>query len=88
MGLIWVLISRMPSLANLSPLCKHKSRSVISVVENSACSARPASKFPCWMLGPVVRRLSRSKYIILCESRGERACLNFPCRKEVPVSHH
>ena len=35
-GLIWVLISRMPSLANLSPLYKHKSRSMISVVENSA----------------------------------------------------
>ena len=35
-GLIWVLISRMPSLANLSPLYKHKSRNVISVVENSA----------------------------------------------------
>ena len=35
-GLIWVLISRMPSLANLSPLYKHKPRNVISVVENSA----------------------------------------------------
>ena len=35
-GLIWVLISRMPSLTNLSPLYKHKSRNVISVVENSA----------------------------------------------------
>ena len=35
-GLIWVLISRMPSLANLSPLYKHRSRNVISPVENSA----------------------------------------------------
>ena len=35
-GLTWVLISRMPSLANLSPLCKHKSRNVILVAENSA----------------------------------------------------
>ena len=35
-GLIWVLISRMPSLANLSPLYKHRSRNVISSVENSA----------------------------------------------------
>ena len=34
-GLIWVLISRMPSLANLSPLYKHRSRNVISSVENS-----------------------------------------------------
>ena len=34
--LIWVLVSRMPSLTNLSLLCKHKSRNVISVVENSA----------------------------------------------------
>ena len=35
-GLIWDLISRMPSLANFSPLYKHKSRNVISVFENSA----------------------------------------------------
>ena len=35
LGLIWVLISRMPSLANLSPLYKHRSRNVISSVENS-----------------------------------------------------
>ena len=35
LGLIWVLISRISSLANLSPLYKHKSRNVISVVENS-----------------------------------------------------
>ena len=35
-GLIWVLISRMPSLANLSPLYKQRSRNVISSVENSA----------------------------------------------------
>ena len=34
--LIWVLISRMSSLANLSPLYKHRSRNVISSVENSA----------------------------------------------------
>ena len=34
-GLIWVLISRMPSLANLSHLYKHKSRNVISSIENS-----------------------------------------------------
>ena len=34
-GLIWVLISRIPSLANLSPLYKHRSRNVISSVENS-----------------------------------------------------
>ena len=32
-GLIWVLISRMPSLANLSPLYKHRSRNVISSVK-------------------------------------------------------
>ena len=38
-----------------------------------ACSARPASKVLHWMLGAVVRRLSRGKYIILCESRGQRA---------------
>ena len=35
-GLIWVLISRMLSLANLSPLYKHQSRNVSSVVEISA----------------------------------------------------
>ena len=35
-GLIWVLMSRMPSLANLSPLYKHRSKNVISSVENSA----------------------------------------------------
>ena len=44
-GLIWVLISRMPSLANLSPLYKQKSRNMISVVENSVvklmCSCKP-----------------------------------------------
>ena len=34
-GLIWVLISRIPFLANLSPLYKHRSRNVISSVENS-----------------------------------------------------
>ena len=38
-GLIWVLISRIPSLANLSPLYKHRSRSVISSVENSEIDA-------------------------------------------------
>ena len=35
-GLIWVLISRMLSSANLSPLCRHRSRNVTSSVENSA----------------------------------------------------
>ena len=34
LGVIWVLIFRMPSLASLSPLYKHKSRNVISVVES------------------------------------------------------
>ena len=38
-----------------------------------ACSACPALKVPRWMLGAVVWRLSCSKYIILCESRGQRA---------------
>ena len=35
-GLVWVLISRKPSLVNLSPLYRHRSRNVISSVENSA----------------------------------------------------
>ena len=43
------------------------------VLAFEACSARPASKVLCWMLGAVVRQLSRGKYIILCESRGQRA---------------
>ena len=34
-SLIWVLISRMPFLASLSPFYKHRSRNVISSVENS-----------------------------------------------------
>ena len=42
-----------------------------------ACSARPASKVLRWTLagysGLVVRRLPRGKYIILCESRAQRA---------------
>ena len=42
------------------------------VLEFEACSARPASKVLRWTLagysGLVVRRLSRGKYIILCES--------------------
>ena len=38
-----------------------------------ACSACPASKVLRWMLWSVVRRLSRGKYIILCESRSQRA---------------
>ena len=33
-----------------------------------------------WILGAVVRRLSRGKYIILCESRGQRAC--YTCSTE------
>ena len=33
---------------------------------------RPASKVLRWILGAVVRRLTRGKYI-LCESRGQRA---------------
>ena len=40
-GLIWVLISRMPSLANLSPLYKHRSKNMISSVENSAVKLIP-----------------------------------------------
>ena len=32
----------------------------------------PASKVLRWILGAVVRRLTRGKYI-LCESRGQRA---------------
>ena len=43
------------------------------VLAFEACSARPVSKVLRWMLGAVVRRLSRGKYIILCESRGQRA---------------
>ena len=42
------------------------------VLEFEACSARPASKVLRWAFagysGLVVRRLSRGKYIILCES--------------------
>ena len=39
------------------------------VLAFEACSARPASKVLRWMLGAVVRRLSRGKYyFILCES--------------------
>ena len=42
-----------------------------------ACSARPAWKVLCLMLGAVVRQLSHGKYIvctsILCESCGQRA---------------
>ena len=41
------------------------------VLAFEACSARPALKVLCWMLGAVVRRLSHGKYIILCESRGQ-----------------
>ena len=43
------------------------------VLAFEACSVRPASKVPRWMLGAVVRRLSCGKYIILCESRSQRA---------------
>ena len=43
------------------------------VLAFKACSARPASKVPRWMLGAVVQWLSRGKYIILCESHGQRA---------------
>ena len=45
------------------------------VLAFEACSARPASKVLRWMLGAVVRQLSRGKYIIffLCESRCQRA---------------
>ena len=42
------------------------------ILEFEACSARPASTVLRWTLagysGLVVRRLSRGKYIILCES--------------------
>ena len=37
-----------------------------SCIEGSSLGTR-------WILGAVVRQLSRSKYIILCESRGQRA---------------
>ena len=47
------------------------------VLAFEACSARPASKVLRWTLagysGLVVWRLSRGKYIILCESRAQRA---------------
>ena len=33
----------------------------------------PASKVLRWMLGAIVWRLFRGKYIILCESHGQRA---------------
>ena len=43
------------------------------VLAFEACSARPASKVLRWIHGAVVRRLSRGKYITLCESHGHRA---------------
>ena len=52
------------------------------VLAFEACSARPASKVLCWILagysGLVVRRLSRGKYITLCESCTQQA-LNGMC---------
>ena len=48
-----------------------------------ACSARPASKVPRWMLVAVVRRVSRGKCIILCESRGQWA-LSVLLREGIP----
>ena len=56
--------------------------SLIASLAFEACSARPASKVLRWTLagycGLVVRRLSRGKYIVLCESRAQRA-LNETC---------
>ena len=43
------------------------------VLAFEACTAHPASKVPRWMLGAVVRRLSHGKYILLFESRRQRA---------------
>ena len=49
------------------------------VLAFEACSARPASKVLRWMLGAVVRRLSRGIILFkLCESSGQRA-LNGEC---------
>ena len=52
------------------------------VLAFDACSARPALKVLRWTLagysGLVVRQFSRGKYIILCESHGQRA-LNGTC---------
>ena len=56
--------------------------SLIASLAFKACSARPASKVLRWTLagysGLVVGRLSRGKYIILCDSRAQRA-LNGTC---------
>ena len=76
-GLIWVLISRMPSLANLSPLYKHKSRNVISVVENSAVKLMRSCKplmllMNCCRLSLVsvhTRNIS-SIYLFQCVGKG------------------
>ena len=55
---------------------------LIASLAFEACSARPASKvLRCTLAGYsglVVRRLSRGKYIILSESRAQRA-LNGTC---------
>ena len=58
-GLIWVLISRMPSLANLSPLYKHRSRNVISPVKkcNNNCLTCKALDTK-----PYIRSTSKSTY--------------------------
>ena len=76
-GLIWVLISRMPSLANLSPLYKHKSRNVISVVENSAVKLMRSCKplmllMNCSRLSfvSVLTRNISSIYLFQCVGEG------------------
>ena len=57
---------------NIANNSHSKLSSVLNFIEEDL-SVRPASKVLRWMLGAVVRWLTRGKYIILCESRGQRA---------------
>ena len=80
MGWIWVLISRMPSLANLSPLYKHKSRNVISVVENSAVKLMRSCK-------PLMLLMNRSSLsFVSVHARNISSIYLFQCVGEEFVS--
>ena len=73
-GLIWVLISRMPSLVNLSPLYRLRSRNVISSVENSAVKLMRGCRHWCswWtVLGSLLYQ-SKLKIYHLCISSNVR----------------
>ena len=90
-GLIWVLISRIPSLANLSPLYKHRSRNVISSVENSAVKLMRGCKslmllMNCSRLSFVSAHTKNISSMYLFQCMGGGVCLRedsgFQCAHE------